>query len=235
MYNATAHQQNQIKVINSLEEQVKNNAVAFTIVAPIDDFEKDSRMCLTCVHIPDKAFILKVQNDIIEPLRKLNPSFYFYPSDSFHLTIKNIRISSSPPSFTNTDILKAEKVLESVIPRHKPFKVYFYRLLLFPNNLALVGTTDPELDSIFFDLDNRLKEAGIADDKTYMNSRYYFSNMTLARFNKPPSENFIQIVEELSQSISFEPYTIDSVTLLSCSPVFTNRNIVKSFSFRPES
>ena len=32
---------------------------------------------------------------------------------------------------------------------NQAFKIYFYRLLLFPNNLALIGTTDPERDEMF--------------------------------------------------------------------------------------
>lgn len=148
------------------------------------------------------------------------------------MTIKNIRVINDPPHFTKEDIGMAEQAFESVVPHHKQFNVYFYRLLLFPNNLALIGTTGPELDSIVLDLDKELNEADVPDDKKYMNSQYFFSNMTLARFNNAPSEEFLHKVEELSQSLSFEPYTVDSVTLITCTAVFTKKNIIKTWKLR---
>ena len=148
------------------------------------------------------------------------------------MSIKNVRVINDPPHFVDEDISRATQVFESVIPRHKKFNVYFYRLLLFPNNLALVGTTDPELDNIILDLDRELKKAGVPDDKVYISSQRFFSNTTLARFNSAPTREFLKRVEELSKSISFEPYTVDSVTLLTCNAVFFDRNIIKTWELK---
>jgi 2'-5' RNA ligase len=148
------------------------------------------------------------------------------------MTIKNIRVIDEPPRFSDADVKKAEQVFESVIPRHKKFEVYFYRLLLFPNNLALIGTTDLELDSIILDLDKELNRAGVPDDKKYLNSQYFFSNVTLARFYGTPSEELVKKVEELSQSISFEPYTVDSVTLLTGNAVFVKKNVIHTWNLK---
>jgi hypothetical protein len=89
----------------------------------------------------------------------------------------------------------------------------------------LIGTTDEELDKIILDLSNGLNKAGVPDDKVFANSSYFFSNMTLARFNKIPSDIFKQKVEELSGSISYEPYEVDSVTLLTCNAVLQKKSI----------
>src|SRR5258708_36767392 len=191
------HKQKQIEVINSLEQQIKSNSMGFSTVAPVNDYENDTRICLTSVHLPHQQLITQVQDFLIKPLQQISPGYFFYPSDSLHMTIKNIRVINDPPHFTQEDIKKAKQVFTTVIPSHKKFHVYFYRLLLFPNNLALIGTTDPELDNIVQDLDNKLKEVGIPDDKKYMNAQYFFSNMTLARFNAPPSEEFLQKVKSL--------------------------------------
>jgi hypothetical protein len=223
------HQQKQVEVINSLEQQVRNNSLKFSTVAPVKDYTNDTRICLTSVHIPNQDLITKIQSEFIEPLKGISPNFFFYPNDSLHMTIKNIRVINDPPNFTKEDIGKAEQVFESIVPHHKQFNVYFYRLLLFSNNLALIGTTDPELDSIILDLDKELNIAGVPDDKKYMNSKYFFSNMTLARFNDVPSRKFLQKVEELSQSILFDPYIVDSVTLITCTAVFTNKNIIQTW------
>ncbi len=226
------YQQKQKEVIDTLEKQLNNNALNFSTVSPVADFKNDPRICLTSVHIPSHDLKNKIQNTLIEPLQKISPEHFYYPNDSLHMTIKNIRVINNPPHFTNQDAEKAKEIFGGVIPRHKSFKAFFYRLLLFPNNLALMGTSQEELDNIILDLDQELKNANIPDDKKYLNSRYFFVNMTLTRFSNPPSEEFKQKVEELSARINFEPYTINSVTLLTCNAVFQNRNIIGTWKLQ---
>ena len=229
MYIFSPCQEKQVEVINQIEQQVISRSFRLSTVSPVDDFEKDPRICLTSVHIPNEQLINKIEG-FLEPLKKVSPpDHFFYPADSLHMSIKNVRVINYPPHFTQEDINRAKQVFESVIPRHKKFNVYFYRLLLFPNNLALVGTTDPELDNIIIDLDKELKKAGVPDDKIYISSQHFFSNTTLARFNNAPTKEFLRRVEELSKSLSFEPYIVDSVTLLTCNAVFLDRNIVKTW------
>lgn len=227
----TNHQQKQIEVINKIEGQIKKSSLNFSTVKPVEDFENDSRMTLTGVHLPSMSLASKIQNEIISPLTDVEPDYYYYTEDNLHLTIKSIRVINDPGHFTSDDISKAEAVFACTVPKYKKFNVYFYRLLLFPNNLALIGTTDGELDSLVLDLDQKLKHAGIPDDKRYVNSKYFFSNVTLARFSGY-SEDFKKRVEELSESFSFDPYTVDSVSLLTCNAVLKKREIINSWNLK---
>lgn len=229
MYSLSFHQKKQREVINLLEQQVINKTINFSTVAPVEDYEADTRICLTSIHLPHQELITKVQNKLIAPLKEISPNYFFYPDDSLHMTIKNIRVINDPPHFTREDINKAERVFESVVPKHKKFKVYFYRLFLFHNNLALIGTTDPELDDIVLDLDKELNAVGLPDDKKYINDKYFFCNMTLSRFNNTPPLEFVKKVDELSKNIFFEPYVVDSITLITCTAVFTKKNIIKTW------
>lgn len=228
----TDHQVQQQKVINKIEEQVNTNSLKFSTVPPVEDYDNDPRICLTSVHLPHESLKLKVYQLLIEPLKDSEPDFYYYTPDSLHMTIKNIRTINNPPRFTEEDIEKAKKIFSEIISQHQRFNVYFYKLLLFPNNIALVGTTDPELDSIVCELDDALNKKKIPDDKVYANSQYFFCNMTLARFNKPPSREFKQKVLELSNSIRYEPYAIDSVTLLKSNAVLKNRQIIGTWNLK---
>lgn len=227
----TDYQNKQIEVINSIETQINNDSLRFSTVSPVKDYESDSRICLTSVHIPSQSLKNQIQKLLVEPLKSVEPNYYYYSPDSMHMTIKNIRVINEPPHFTDSDILKAEEVFSRLIPNHKKFKVYFYRLLLFPNNLALIGTTDPELDQIFLDLDKRLNDVGVPDDKKYTNKEYFFSNMTLARFSKA-SDSFKRKIEELSNVFPLKPYNVDSVTLLTCNAVFKKRHIVNTWGLK---
>ncbi|PIY71674.1 hypothetical protein COY87_04940 [Candidatus Roizmanbacteria bacterium CG_4_10_14_0_8_um_filter_33_9] len=173
----TAHQQNQIKVIDEIGQQIKKNSLRFSTVSPIDDYENDPRISLTNVHFPNEKLTKIIQNAFINPLIKIHPNHYFYSNDSLHMTIKNIRVVSNPPQFTQCDVKHAKNIFQDVIPKHNKFYVYFYRLMLFPHNLSLIGTTDPELNKIVLDLDNRLKKANIPDDKQYVNSQFSFPTL----------------------------------------------------------
>lgn len=222
------HQKKQVGVVDEIERQVNASSLNFSTVSPVEDYENDFRICLTGVHIPSVELKNKVQ-EIIKELKESEPEYYYYPTDSLHMTIKNVRVINDPPHFTYDDVVKAENVFSEVIPQHKNFNVYFYRLLLLPNNLALIGTTDPELDDIVLDLDKRLNSAGVPDDKRYTNSKYFFSNMTLARFPKA-SNKIRKKVLELSGTISIDPYTVDSVTLLTCNAAFKKRSVINTWN-----
>ncbi len=226
------HQKKQVEVINQIEEQIKKDALSFSTVSPVKDYENDSRICLTSVHLPNKDLVNKIQKSIIKPLYDLSSDHYYYPDNSIHLTIKNVRLISDPPTFNDQDTEKVRKVFSEIIPNHNKFNVYFYRLLIFPNNLALIGTTDPELDDIIFSLDKKLREVGVPDNKQYTNSRYFFSNITLARFTHSLTQTYKDKIAELSDSISFNPYTVDSVTLLSCNAVLKKRRIIGTWNLK---
>jgi len=220
------HQSKQIEVIDQIESSIANNTPAFSTILPVDDFENDSRLTLTSVHFPNIQLINTIQRCIIDPLKLITPDHYYYSNDSLHMTIKNIRVINDPPHFNNDDTKVAKRIFNEVIPKHKKFKVFFYRLLLFKNNLALIGTTEPKLDKIILDLDEKLSQAKLPDDKIYLNSKYFFSNITLARFTQPLTAMFESKVSELSAQLNFPDYTVDSVTLLTGNAVMKRREVI---------
>ncbi len=222
----TIHQQKQIEVVNKIEEQIKNNSLGFSTVSPVNDYDNDPRLCLTAIHLPNHNLLEKIQQSLINPLKRVAPGHYYYDPSSLHITIKSVRIINDPPHFTPADIEKAKQVFAKIIPGHHQYKIRFYRLLLLPSNLSLVGITDPELDSIHLDLDQELNKAGIPDDKKYVSPRYFFGNITLVRFLSPLTEEYKQTVNELSRGINFKPYTVDSVTLLTCNAALKKKTII---------
>jgi len=223
---STLHQKKQIEVINEIERQINNSSLNFSTVDPIGDFDNDPRICLTGVHFPKQELIDKIYKLLINPLRQISPNHYFYSRESIHISVKSVRIINDPPHFSECDVEKAKKIFSNVIPRHHSYKTYFYRLLLFPSNLALIGTTEPELDEIVLDLDQELENAGIPDDKQYTNSQYFFCNITLARFDSLVIKEFKEKVEELSQHISIPPYVVNSVSLVTGNAAMKNKQIV---------
>ncbi|MFH2118533.1 MAG: hypothetical protein ABII10_02260 [Candidatus Paceibacterota bacterium] len=214
MTKLVTHQQKQREVIEKIEKEIDSNSLSFSTVKPVADFVNDPRICLTSVHFPHQTFTQQI-HQLIDPLKKLDEEIYFYQDKSLHMTIKNLRVIADPPSFDEQVIKLAKTVFSQVIPRHHAFQAYYYRLMLFPNNLALIGTTDEELDKIILDLDKALIGEGIPDDKVCINDRYFFSNVTLCRFNRPASQQFRAKVEQISAAMKEFSYKIDSVSLVS--------------------
>lgn len=227
------HQVRQMEVINNIEKQIEHNSLNFSTVDPVADFGSDRRLCLTGVHFPTLKLIDPIVR-LIEPLRKLFPQLYYYRPNSLHMTIKNIRVINDPPRFTDKDVERSLKSFDEVVPFHHAFHVYFYRLLLFPANLALIGTTDPELDNLVLDLDQKLKARGVPDDKIYSNKKYFFCNVTLARFNKPVSPLFRQKIADLSSSINMPPYVVNSVSLIACNAVLSKCHTFRTWPLKPD-
>ena len=213
LYRANSHQQEQIKVINSIADQLKSNDLNFSTVDPVDDYDSDSRICLTSVHFPKQVLIDQITR-LVNPLKKIEPNHYYYRSNSLHITIKNIRVVSNPPHFSDKVVEKVINVFDYTVSRNHKFMVYFYRLLMFPAHLALVGTSDPELDNIFLALDKNLTNAGVPDDKKYANKQHFFSNITLLRFTQSPSYEMVRKINEFSKNVKLRPYEIDSISLI---------------------
>jgi hypothetical protein len=228
----TPYQLKQKEVIDAVEEKLKNNAVDFTTVSPVDNWEIDNRICLTSVHILDGFIRNQIADRIIKPLWEIAPEHHYYPSDALHTTIKNLRVINDPPRFSSEDIQNAKEIFSRVVSQHKTFQAFFYRLIIFPGSLSLVGTTEEELSNLIFDLDQNLKAKGIMDDKVYSDPKTFFVNVTLARFVKAPAYDFKIKVDELNKTIAFANYVFNSVTLLTCNSVFEKRNIIGSWELK---
>lgn len=232
-HNYTLHQQKQIEIINSLENTSRQNP-NYSVVTPVADFTNDPRLCLTSVNIPEPDFANKIVAEIISPLKLVDPGHFYYSTDNLHLTIKNVRVINDPPHFNSQDETIAASIFSTVVPQHHSFKIYYYRLLVLSTSLALVGTTDPELDNIILDLDDKLATSGVPDDKVLINKQYFFSNICLARFTHTITPEFQQAIQQISQLISFSPYLVNSVTLLVCNGVFQKRRILGTWKLKDD-
>jgi len=227
------HQLQQKKVVDLIDSALNQGSVPFSTVEPVADFSSDPRLTLTSVHFPGADFIATIRDTFITPLQKIDQDHYYYQDDLLHATIKNVRTIANPPTFNEKDIQTVKEILEDVAPKYPPIEVFFYRLLLFPNNVSLIGTTSEHLDNIILELDERLAQVGVSDDKTYINNTHFFCNITLARFINPYTNDFKEKVAELSAELESNPisYSIDSVTLLTANAVMKKRKDHGSWQF----
>ena len=85
--------------------------IAF-IISFAEKFKKTFLYILTglhAFHIVTGLFVLLFA--LIASLRKkIDSGHFYYPNESLHMTIKNIRVVANPPNFTHTTIEKSKKV-----------------------------------------------------------------------------------------------------------------------------
>lgn len=205
-------------------------------VVPIQsDYRTDPARALTSVVFVPAGLGQEIRRAIIEPLQAIEPEHYYYPPESLHLTIKNIRTIHHPPHFTAADANRVAELFGRLIPPHCSFSVWLEELAPFSTSLALIAYADEQLKKLVQTLDAGLNEIGLPDDKCYLSDQVFFGNVTVCRYIRPPSSRFLQAVEEMAQVYQRE-LRIEAVHLITCNAVCApeTRRIIAAYNLKAE-
>lgn len=226
-----AYSEKQLKLIETIEEKFRKGESPSTVVEPVSDYINDDRVCLTSVVFIPQGLEQKIINNIVNPLKEINPIQYFYIPGSFHITIKNIRTIENPPLFNDKDIKKACEVFKRVIPKYKSFTFELRRLFELSTSLAISAFSDETLGNLTSELGKELKKAGVPDNKKYATNDIVIGSTTVSRFTNTPNPAFKQKVKELKETKigSFEVKKVYLITTNSiCYP--TKTKIIEEYS-----
>lgn len=227
------YQQLQETVFNQLEKDAKKGNASATFVEPLSDYAGDQQMCLTSVAFLPPVLCQVVINKIIKPLKKVDDRQYYFPSNSLHVTIQNIRVISSPLLFTADDIEKAKQIFHKVTAKYSPLILELKGILELPNSLSIRGYSDKIFGDFVLELRAELKKAGIPDNKKYASKNVVFGNSTICRFTKEPTKEFFAKVKEL-KNIEIGKFEIKTVSLITtnavCHPDKTK--IIETYNLR---
>jgi len=88
------------------------------------------------------VFVPKELTDVIEHkvlshLKQIDPNQYYYPAQSLHLTYCNVQNIAKPATFTDADLPKVVKVLESVVSKTKSFKYSLKGIFELPTSISI--------------------------------------------------------------------------------------------------
>ncbi|MGI9205022.1 MAG: hypothetical protein ACR2Q3_13490 [Woeseiaceae bacterium] len=204
-----------------------------SVVPQMENYEADESLCLTSLVFPQATLGNRIQASIIDPLKKLQPSHYYYPTGSLHVTIKNIRSIASPPKFSEENITTADSVLRTIVPRFSRFSLHLRELVALRNSASIIAYSNRILGDLILSLDSELKMAGIPDDKVYISDSVFFGSMTICRFVGPPSTNFLTSLPQISAHIDEELF-VEAIQLVVCNAVCNpgNRRIVGTYHLR---
>lgn len=196
----TPFQQRQLALMRQMELQLASNTSATTIVPMQSDFINDQQIALTCISYIPKDIANTIQTQLIESLKTIEPNFYYYPIESMHVTIQNVRVIHNPPRFTASDIAKTNRMLSEIVPASNPFLFEYSGLLSMPTSVSVIALVTPEFDQFVKQLRNQLVGIGVPDDKTYFTDEIIFANTTICRYTHKPSLEFIKKLDQLNNT-----------------------------------
>lgn len=209
----------QKKVVKEFENSLARGIRKSTFVGRQKDYVADQQICLTSVVFVTDHIYKEIVNKIINPLKKIENFHYYYPASSMHLTVKNIKTISKPPSFTQSDIKKVNKLFKTTIPKYPVFYFFIEDILLFPTSLSIMAySSDDTLRRLFLALDKELKKARVPDNKKYFSKSIFWSNISLCRFSKKPGQKFINKVKTM-RNLKIGRQKVNKINLITCNAV----------------
>jgi len=215
----------QEKQFELFEQVERGQADSLSIVPQRRDHAADVRMCLTALVFFSKNLQDRVTESIIQPLAEADPEQYYYPPESMHVTIQNVRNINEPPHFSEQDVEKVKIKFREIIPRHQRFSMSLKGLFQLPTSIALRGYTDEQLRALVMDLRQGLIDCGVPDDKKYASEKVFFGSSTICRVTQRPNAAFYEQVKNLKE-VEVGKLEIQEIALITTNAVCHPRKTV---------
>ncbi len=196
----TPFQTRQLALMRQMEQTLASDAAAATIVAFQADYATDNQLCLSLNAFVPHEITQSIQSKLIDPLRLLDPSQYYYPEGSLHITFHSIRVVHNPPTYTTADIEMSKQLLGTIIPSQRPFPFTLHGVLSMPTSASVIALITPEYNRFIQNLRRAFVRAGIPDDKKYFTDETVFANCTFCRYTHTPTKAFLEKLQELKDT-----------------------------------
>ncbi len=223
----------QKSLVKEAEESWLKGAWKATTVDLQKDYVNDEQICLTSVVFVPENISRKITEEIIAPLRKIDPTQYFYPPESMHLTIKNVRVIKNPPTFGEEDARKVDKLFSELIPKFPKFEFSVEDVVRWPTSIAVAAYCDDTLQELVSALDEGLKKIGVPDDKKYASDSVYFGSITICRFTQDPNEAFFETLKSF-RNRKVGKLKVEKISLIACNAVChpSSRKIIGEYELK---
>ncbi len=229
--NMTEYQIKQAQMLQSIEDSFRNGEAPSTLVKMSNTFQTDQDHCLSnVVFVPELADHQNLRQLLTE-LKKVDLGQYFYPVESLHTTIKNVRTVHIPALFTEGDIEKISPVLREVASRYAPFEITWKGLLLLPTSVAVKGVSSEVFSEFVRELHQGLIDIGVPDNKKYASLDVFAHISTFCRYTHAPSSEWNEVLARF-KDVEFGSRVVDSFSLVDCNAVAASGHtrIIETFS-----
>jgi len=177
----------------------------------LDKIEQDSRRSLTSIVRVSIGLKPKIQS-VIEKLKRVAPNQYYYPPESLHLTIQNIKATADPPTWTSEEALRVKEVFANVLDNYRSFIMELKGLNIFSRAIFVQGFCDEILFKLRNNLDRELKEINIYPERKYK-YKLNFGWVNIARFRNSNVHDLLNEIEKL-RNYNFGTMKINKIELV---------------------
>lgn len=214
----TPFQQKQLVLMRQMEIDLASGSTQTTIIPTQTNYAADNQLCLTVNTFLPTATAKKIQTLLIEPLKAIDPTQYYYPTESLHITFHSVRIIHDPPTYTAQDIKTSHELLTKCVPKQQAFPFILQGVMSLPTSTSVIALVTPEYDRFIRLLRQSFVNAGIPDDKTYYTQNVVFANSTICRYQHSPSQEFLKKLETF-RDIFIGTFVAGDVVLLETNAV----------------
>lgn len=180
--------------MRQMESSFVTGESSSTIVSIQNNYATDPQLCLTFVTFLPPDIMEVIDNKLIKTLRAIEPDFYYFPAESLHITIQNVRTVHNPPRFTAQDIAIVRSLAHEMFSKEPPFTFTLRGVLSMPTSVSIIALVTHAYDRFIKDFRQRLTDTGVSDDKTYFTDEMVFANATICRYTHAPSKSFLESV-----------------------------------------
>ena len=209
----TPYQVKQLHLMRQMEERFTDDPHAASTVPMQLDYISDRQMCLTVNSFIPDAIANRIQSMIIEPMRRVDPTHYYYDNASLHITIHTVRTIHYPPTFTDNTIETSKSVLARYIPKNRPFRFRLIGIMAIPTSVAVIAIASARYNRFTHVLRRAFTAEGIPDEKKYFSPDVTFANVTVCRYTHMPSPEFLKTLTSL-KTTPVGSVTVGEVALL---------------------
>ena len=186
-----------------------------SIVEMRADYPGDPERCLTTLAFVPFQIGHLIHTQCIAPLQIAEPCHYFYPLESLHITIKNVRAVHHPPRFTPAEVHRVDRLFQALVPSLSPLVFHLEGVVRFPTSVSLIGYSSAYLKQVVQILGRGLAEIGVPDDKRYASGSVFFGNVTLCRLVRQPCAGFLQTAYQMADTFVAN-FRVEQISLAIC-------------------
>lgn len=209
--------QQQLAAMAALEQISSSDRSLKSVVEIQKDYVLDKRLCLTMVAFIPEDIAAQIEDELLTPLKQIDSDQYFYPPQSLHITIQNVRTISDPPTFNQLDVGNIVNTVATVFDQSGPLHFELNGLLRLRTSLSIRAFSNEQLLPICRELRLKLAQAGYPDDKDYVSQDVVFGNITVCRYTHEPQPEFIKALDRLP-NFSAE-LKVEEVSLISTNAI----------------
>jgi hypothetical protein len=177
------------------------------------DYATDDQICLTTVSFVSKDIADAIYEKIILPLQTIDPTQYYFPKESLHITVHNIRVIAKPKTYTEQDINLARKLLTQAIPQYTRPEFELRGIITMPTSIGIIALITDTYNDMVWDLRRQFAAAGLPDNKKYFTQDVAFANITICRYTHQPSQEFINKLPQYRDTF-FGMFTANETSLI---------------------